>query len=134
MPNLNIYLLEGYSSEQKSALLLGITDVVETTLSAPRPSIRIFLIELPKAHACVGGVMLSAIQEDSAVNLQGGPTVHAFLIAGRNDAQKEAMIAGTTRAIEDALGILAEPVRIMFFDIANTDFGMRGVTAKSLGR
>jgi phenylpyruvate tautomerase PptA (4-oxalocrotonate tautomerase family) len=60
--------------------------------------------------------------------------VHAFLIAGRSPAQKEAMIAGVTEVIEETLGIPADPVRIMFFDIANTDFGMKGVTARSLGR
>ena len=134
MPNLNVYLLEGHSSEEKSALLRRMTDVVEMTLSAPKSSIRIFLVELSRAHVCVGGVMLSAAEQEGDGKLHGGPTVHAFLIAGRSDAQKEAMIAGATKAIEETLGIPAEPVRIMFFDVANTNFGMRGVTAKSLGR
>lgn len=134
MPNLNIYLLEGYSIKQKSALFKQVTDVVETTLGAPKPSIRIFLIELSKAHVCVGGVTLLDEEKGGRADVHGGPTVHAFLIAGRSDAQKEAMIAGVTKAIEETLGIPSEPVRIMFFDIASTDFGMRGVTAKSLGR
>ncbi|MFT3760202.1 tautomerase family protein [Thauera sp.] len=131
MPNLNIYLVEGFSQEQKARLMRRVTDVVAQCLAAPLPSIRIFLIELPKAHICVGGEILAA--QDSC-GLTGGPTVHAFLIAGRSDAQKEAMIAGLTEVIEETLGIPAEPVRVMFFDIANTDFGMKGLTAKSLGR
>ena len=56
---------------------------------------RIFLIELARAHVCVGGL---------------------------------------TRAIEETLDVPADPVRILILDIANTDFGMKGVTARSLGR
>lgn len=131
MPNLNVYLVEGYSAEQKAALLQRMTDAVVTSIAAPRESVRIFLIELPRAHICVGGVTLElAAMSDHP----GGPTVHVFLIAGRSDAQKEALIGGLTRAIDDTLAIPADPVRIMIFDVANTDFGMKGVTAKSLGR
>jgi len=55
-------------------------------------------------------------------------------VAGRSEAQKEALIGGLTRAIEETLDVPADPVRIMILDIANTDFGMKGVTARSLGR
>ena len=134
MPNLNVYLVEGYSIEQKADLLRRMTDVVVTTLGAPKASIRIFLIELPKAHICVGGVTLLAEEQAGHGEALGGPTVHAFLLAGRSDAQKKEMIAGMTEVIEETLKIPAGPVRIMFFDIASTDFGMQGVTAKSLGR
>ncbi|MBN8443238.1 MAG: tautomerase family protein [Thauera sp.] len=131
MPNLNVYLVEGYSAEQKAALLQRMTDAVVTSIAAPKESVRIFLIELPRAHICVGGAML----DTAAMNAHpGGPTVHVFLIAGRSEAQKEALIGSLTRAIDDTLAIPADPVRIMIFDVANTDFGMKGVTAKSLGR
>ncbi|MBS0513768.1 MAG: tautomerase family protein [Proteobacteria bacterium] len=131
MPNLNVYLVEGYSAEQKAALLRRMTDAVVDSIAAPRPSVRIFLFELPRAHICVGGEMLTA---DAQRGQPGGPTVHVFLIAGRTDAQKEALIGSLTRAIDDTLAIPADPVRVMIFDVANTDFGMKGVTAKSLGR
>lgn len=134
MPNLNVYLVEGYSTEQKTALLHRMTDAVVDTIGAPKESVRIFLVELARAHICVGGITLL---EDEAAGRPvgpGGPTVHAMLIAGRNAAQKEALIGGLSRAIEEALAIPADPVRIMIFDVPNTDFGMRGVTAKSLGR
>lgn len=134
MPNLNVYLVEGYATEQKAALLRRMTYVVATTLSAPRASIRIFLIELSKAHICVGGVTLLAEKQAGRGGASGGPTVHAFLLAGRSDEQKKEMIAGVTEVIEETLKIPAGPVRIMFFDIANSDFGMQGVTARSLGR
>ena len=122
MPNLNVYLVEGFAPERKTALLKRMTDAIVTE------AVRIFLIELARAHVCVGGVTL--LEAD----LPGGPTVHALLVAGRSEAQKEALIGGLTRAIEETLDVPAEPVRIMILDIANTDFGMQGVTARSLGR
>ncbi len=128
MPNLNVYLVEGFSAERKTALLKRMTDAVVTAISAPREAVRIFLIELARAHVCVGGVTL--LEAD----LPGGPTVHALLVAGRSEAQKEALISGLTHAIEEALEVPADPVRIMILDIASTDFGMKGVTARSLGR
>ena len=128
MPNLNVYLVEGFAPERKTALLKRMTDAIVTTIGAPREAVRIFLIELARAHVCVGGVTL--LEAD----LPGGPTVHALLVAGRSEAQKEALIGGLTRAIEETLDVPAEPVRIMILDIANTDFGMKGVTARSLGR
>lgn len=134
MPNFNIYLVEGFSQEQKAHLMRRMTDVVVDTLGAPLASIRIFLIELPKQHISVGGEILADRSDAGPGGSTGGPTVHAFLIAGRSDAQKAAMISGATAVIEETLGIPPEPVRIMFFDIASTDFGMKGVTARSLGR
>lgn len=134
MPNLNVYLVEGFSTGQKAGLLQRLTDAVVDSIGAPKSSVRIFLIELPKAHICVGGTTLLAEEQAGRAGMPGGPTVHAFLIAGRTEAQKAALIAALTRAIEEATGIPAEPVRIMIFDVANTDFGMQGVTAKSLGR
>ncbi|TAH41869.1 MAG: 4-oxalocrotonate tautomerase, partial [Betaproteobacteria bacterium] len=41
MPNLNVYLVEGYSAEQKAALLQRMTDAVVDSIAAPRPSVRI---------------------------------------------------------------------------------------------
>lgn len=134
MPNLNVYLVEGFAVERKAALLQRMTDAVVSSLGAPKESVRIFLIEIAKAHICVGGVTLLADERAGRPVGPGGPTVHAFLIAGRTGAQKEALIRSLTRAIEDTLAIPADPVRIMIFDVANTDFGMKGVTAKSLGR
>ncbi|WP_300443399.1 tautomerase family protein [Zoogloea sp.] len=128
MPNLNVYLVEGFAPERKTALLKRMTDAVVATIGAPREAVRIFLIELARAHVCVGGVTLEE------ADLPGGPTVHALLVAGRSEAQKEALIGGLTRAIEETLDVPADPVRIMILDIANTDFGMKGVTARSLGR
>ena len=58
MPNLNVYLVEGFAPERKTALLKRMTDAIVTTIGAPREAVRIFLIELARAHVCVGGVTL----------------------------------------------------------------------------
>lgn len=134
MPNLNVYVLEGFSVEQKTQLLKRMSDVVASTLGAPLTSVRIFLIELPKAHVCIAGETLLDDELIGRPERAAGPTMHVFLIAGRSDAQKEALIGELTRAAIDTLGAPTEAVRVMIFDVANTDFGMSGVTAKSLGR
>lgn len=134
MPNLNIYLVEGFSVETKRDLLQRMTTAVVDSIAAPRESVRIFLIELPKAHICVGGETLLASEAAGHPAQPGGPTVHAMLIAGRSEAQKEALIVALSKAIVDVLDITVAPVRIMIFDVANTDFGMNGLTAKAQGR
>lgn len=128
MPNFNVYLLEGYSAEQQSTLLKGMTEVIVASLNAPPANVRIFLIELARAHVCVGGRLLSE------ADLPGGPTVQGFLVAGRSEAQKEALIAGLTQTICATLGVAPEPVRIMLVDVPNSDFGIGGRTARALGR
>jgi 4-oxalocrotonate tautomerase family enzyme len=135
MPNLNLYLVAGYSDEQKSRLLGRLTDAVVYSLDAPRSAVRIFLIELQEKHISVGGITLSLLREQQAPDVvHAGPTIHAMLIAGRNERQKSALIASLTAAVGETLGIPADTIRIIVADIPNTDFGMNGVTAKSLGR
>ena len=53
MPNLNVYLLEGHSDAQKELLLARMTDAVVDSIAAPKASVRIFLIELPRTHGSV---------------------------------------------------------------------------------
>ena len=128
MPNLNVYLIEGYSADQKKQMLSSMTDAIVDSIGAPRSAVRIYLIEVAKANACVAGTTLADRDVDAS------PTIHALLIAGRTDAQKQALIAALTRVAVDVLGVSAEVVRVMLIDIPSTDFGMNGVTAASLGR
>lgn len=134
MPNLNLYLPEGRTVGEKAELMRRMTEAVVASIGAPRQSVRLFLIELPKAHICVGGRTLLEEEAAGMPAQPGGPTVHVFLIAGRSEAQKEALITALSRAIVESLGIPVAPVRIMIFDVANTDFGMNGRTAKAEGR
>jgi len=135
MPNLNLYLVEGYSDEQKARLFARMTDAVVLSLDAPRASVRIFLVELAKKHVSIGGITLSALCEQEAPHLvHGGPTILVMLISGRSEAQKSHLIASLTAAVGEVLDIPPDPIRIIVGDIPSSDFGMNGVTAKSLGR
>lgn len=60
--------------------------------------------------------------------------IQAFLIEGRTDQQKTTLISALTDAAVDVLGIDKDTVRVIIKDIPNTDFGIAGKTAKSLGR
>ena len=57
-----------------------------------------------------------------------------FLIAGRSDAQKAHLIAALTDAAVTALGVEPDAVCVIIKDVPNTDFGLAGKTAESLGR
>jgi 4-oxalocrotonate tautomerase len=60
--------------------------------------------------------------------------IQVFLIAGRTDEQKSALIAALTDAAVATLGLERSDVRVIIKDVPNTDFGIAGNTAKSLGR
>lgn len=62
------------------------------------------------------------------------PIIQVVLIAGRTGEQKSRLIAGLTESCVSVLGIESDSVRILIKDIPNTDFGIGGVTAASLGR
>ncbi len=60
--------------------------------------------------------------------------IQVFLIAGRTDEQKSRLIAALTKAAVTTLGIDSAMVRVIIKDVPNTEFGIAGKTAKSLGR
>jgi len=132
MPNLNIYLPEGHSEAQRRSFLKRVTTEVAQALAAPVASIRLFLFELPRINICVGGEVLDTASPEA--EKLSGPTIQAFLIAGRGDEKKAALIRGLSDACQQELGCALDPVRVMVLDVANTDFGIAGQTAKSLGR
>ncbi|MBI4444274.1 MAG: 4-oxalocrotonate tautomerase family protein [Acidobacteria bacterium] len=55
MPLVEITLVEGRSREQLRRLIDAITAAVETSISAPRESIRVILREVPASHYAAGG-------------------------------------------------------------------------------
>ena len=55
MPFVEITLIEGRDPEKLRALIRRVTDAIEETIAAPRPSIRIVLREVPATHWAVGG-------------------------------------------------------------------------------
>lgn len=132
MPNLNIYLPEGYSEIQRRAFLKRVTGEVSQALEAPAASIRLFLFELPRMNICVAGEVLDVATTEAAK--LSGPTIQAFLVAGRSTDKKKALIRGLSDACQEMLGCALDPVRVMVLDVPNTDFGIAGQTAQSLGR
>lgn len=62
------------------------------------------------------------------------PVIQAFLIAGRTPPQKARLIAALTQAAVATLAVEPDAVRVIIKDIPNTEFGIGGATAASLGR
>jgi len=50
MPFVEVTLIEGRTKEAKRALMKALTDAVESTVGAPRESIRVVLREVPAEH------------------------------------------------------------------------------------
>lgn len=60
--------------------------------------------------------------------------IQAFLIAGRTPEQKARLIAALTQATVSTLSVEPTTVRVIIKDIPNTEFGIGGANASSLGR
>jgi 4-oxalocrotonate tautomerase family enzyme len=130
MPTLEVYLPAGHAPARKAQLIADLTRATVDAIGAPAEAVRILLSELPPHDIGVGGL--------SASNAPGARSallsIVAILIAGRTPTQKAALIAALS---ETAAGLLDTPLaaaRVMIKDIPNTDFGIGGHTAKSLGR
>lgn len=128
MPTLEVYLPSGHAEACKAALIGQLTQATVGAIGAPAESVRILLSELPASDYGIGG---RAASEGTPPSL---PVIIAILIAGRTDEQKRALIQALS---ETSAGVLDTPIdgtRVMIKDIPNTDFGLGGKTAKSLGR
>jgi 4-oxalocrotonate tautomerase len=62
------------------------------------------------------------------------PLAHVYLIEGRSEEIKRAIIDKVTQALLEAVGAPKENVRVVIQDIPNTNWGIAGRTAKDLGR
>lgn len=124
MPILTIKIPAGHSSDQKTALLNGLTDAVLKSLNAPLHTIRISIDEVPPENTIVAGVLG-----------QPNALVHVGLIAGRSEQLKAAMIAAVAHAVEKAIGLSTEHTRVLIHDYPTTDMGVAGgISAKAAGR
>ncbi|WP_168787551.1 2-hydroxymuconate tautomerase [Paraburkholderia aromaticivorans] len=61
MPIINVHLMEGRTDEQKARLIGALTDAAIESIGAPRESVRVLLIEIPKTHFGIGGKTASAL-------------------------------------------------------------------------
>ncbi|MFM0733918.1 tautomerase family protein [Paraburkholderia sediminicola] len=130
MPTLEVYLPTGHAETRKAQLIAGLTQATVDAIGAPAESVRILLSELPPQDFGVGGVSASDRVSRRASLL----VIVAILIAGRTPAQKIALIAALSEMSASVLDTPLDAARVMIKDIPNTDFGIGGQTAKSLGR
>lgn len=124
MPILHVHVLSGWSADKKSSLLKAASQAVVESLDAPLRSVRVMLHEIAPEHIIVGG----ETGRQSVV-------FHVHLIAGRTEAQKNALYKALNGAACASLGVSGDDVRVLLDDIPNTDMGMaNGVSAKAMGR
>ncbi|WP_029920985.1 2-hydroxymuconate tautomerase [Nevskia soli] len=62
------------------------------------------------------------------------PLAHVYLLEGRSEEVKRAVIDKVTQALHEAVGAPKENVRVVIQDIPKTNWGIAGKTAKDLGR
>jgi 4-oxalocrotonate tautomerase family enzyme len=128
MPTLEVYLPHGHDEARKASLIQGLTQATVAAIGAPAESVRILLSELPGTHVGIGGKTTANGAPPSL------PVIVAILIAGRTDAQKQALIAALSETAAAVLDAPLQATRVMIKDIPNTDFGIGGQTARALGR
>jgi 4-oxalocrotonate tautomerase len=62
------------------------------------------------------------------------PFAQIYMIEGRSEEQKRAVIEKVTQALVDAIGAPKENVRVWIHDVPKENWGIAGVSAKELGR
>ena len=62
------------------------------------------------------------------------PFAQIYMIEGRTEAQKKAVIEKVTQALHEAVGAPKENVRVWIHYVPKEYWGIAGVSAKDLGR
>lgn len=62
------------------------------------------------------------------------PFAQVFLVEGRTEDQKRAVIEKVTQALVEAVGAPKENVRVWLTEVPKENWGIAGVSAKALGR
>ena len=62
------------------------------------------------------------------------PFAQIYLMEGRTEDQKRAVIEKVTAALVDAVGAPKENVRVWIQEVPKANWGIAGVSAKDLGR
>src|SRR5690606_29988102 len=121
MPILQVQVTAGRSQQQKTAFLQQATKVIEQTLNAALPSIRISLQEVEQQDCIVAGQVGAEF-----VNIV------AFLLAGRNDETKADFLAAINKTAVTTLDVSDSCIRTMVIDIAPEHMGVQeGLSAKA---
>ncbi|EJN09427.1 tautomerase family protein [Herbaspirillum sp. YR522] len=61
MPNIEMFVVEGYSDQQKEALVGALTQATVEAIGAPIDSVRVWLTEVPATQFGIGGKTVAAI-------------------------------------------------------------------------
>ena len=62
------------------------------------------------------------------------PFAQIYLLEGRSEAQKRALIEKVTQAIVEAVDAPQQNVRVWIHDMPKENWGIAGVSTKDLGR
>lgn len=62
------------------------------------------------------------------------PFAQIYMLEGRTEEQKRAVIEKVTQALVDAIGAPQQNVRVWIHELPKENWGIAGQTAKSLGR
>jgi len=62
------------------------------------------------------------------------PFAQIYMLEGRTEAQKRAVIEKVTQALVEAVGAPVSTVRVMIQEVPKENWGIAGVSAKELGR
>ncbi|WP_029890423.1 tautomerase family protein [Polycyclovorans algicola] len=126
MPILEYHLPEDtYTDAQCERLLLDSTRLYADVLKSPVKRIRVVIHLHKRSMAAVGGQLLT----------QGGvaaPFFHFLVLAGRQEAERQALLAGFTDLLVDVLGAERAQVRGGCWPIPPEDWAIGGVPASVL--
>jgi 4-oxalocrotonate tautomerase len=62
------------------------------------------------------------------------PFAQIYMLEGRTEEQKRAVIEKVTQALVDAIDAPQQNVRVWIHELPKENWGIAGVTAKNLGR
>jgi 4-oxalocrotonate tautomerase len=62
------------------------------------------------------------------------PFAQIYMLEGRTEEQKRAVIEKVTAALHEAVGAPKEAIRVWIHDMPKENWGIAGVSAKDLGR
>ena len=123
MPMLNVQIMQGYNSAQKTDVLKKLTQSVVDSVSAPLSSVRVVLQEIAPENVIVAGEIVHEMV-----------MITVGLIHGRTDELKSALIAAMAKAVEASIGVTSQNVRSILFDLPTTDGGVPGGRTAMRGR
>lgn len=126
MPILNFHLVQGqHAAAPVEALLLRSSQFFAEVLCCPIERVRVFVTEHAAQHACVGGKLVSQLD-------QAAPYFNFIVLQGRSLEDRHRLLAGFTDLVVEILGCSRELVRGAVTPVETEDWSIGGVPASSL--